>query len=225
MSDRSIAGTVGGKGKISSRNLKKLTETAMAQYAAAVSLERNPATFGDAVIDISNNLNVQSANAFSAVKRAFTSAFMDATLGADPAGIRQLPDNLVHLAGLPGLQIQSLSPGSCGAPLVTGQSNDTVSFCSSTSLTSQGGVTGNGIGPPKCRTCSDDPSRALPRPSTPLFILSIPPKDDDDPGDGNENEDQERDDERDITEKSYAFPTSELGLTLFNIALTRHASY
>ena len=51
MSDRSIAGTVGGKGKISSRNLKKLTETAMAQYAAAVSLERNPATFGDAVID------------------------------------------------------------------------------------------------------------------------------------------------------------------------------
>ena len=132
MSDRSIAGTVGGKGKISSRKLKQLTETAMAQYAAAVSLERNPATFGDAVIDISNNLNVQSANAFSAVKRAFTSAFMDATLGADPAGIRQLPDNLVHLAGLPGLQIQSLSPGSCGAPLVTGQSNDTVSFCSST---------------------------------------------------------------------------------------------
>ena len=111
MSDRSIAGTVGGKGKISSRKLKQLTETAMAQYAAAVSLERNPATFGDAVIDISNNLNVQSANAFSAVKRAFPSAFMDATLGADPAGIRQLPDNLVHLAGLPGLQIQSLSPG------------------------------------------------------------------------------------------------------------------
>ena len=121
MSDRSIAGTVGGKGKISSRNLKKLTETAMAQYAAAVSLERNPATFGDAVIDISNNLNVQSANAFSAVKRAFPSAFMDATLGADPAGIRQLPDNLVHLAGLPGLQIQSLSPGSCGAPLTRRQ--------------------------------------------------------------------------------------------------------
>ena len=99
MSDRSIAGTVGGKGKISSRKLKQLTETAIAQYAAAVSLERNPATFGDAVIDISNNLNVQSANAFSAVKRAFPSAFMDATLGADPAGIRQLPDNLVHLAG------------------------------------------------------------------------------------------------------------------------------
>ena len=76
MSDRSIAGTVGGKGKISSRNLKKLTETAMAQYAAAVSLERNPATFGDAVIDISNNLNVQSANAFSAVKRAFPAAIV-----------------------------------------------------------------------------------------------------------------------------------------------------
>ena len=133
---------------MSIRHLKKLTQTAETQYAAAVSLEHNPATFGDAVIDISNNLNVQSANAFSAVKRAFPSAFMDATLGADPAGIRQLPDNLVHLAGLPGLQIQSLSPGSCGAPLVTGQSNDTVSFCSSTSLTSQGGVTGNGIGAP-----------------------------------------------------------------------------
>ena len=100
MSDRSIAGTVGGKGKISSRKLKQLTETAIAQYAAVVSLERNPATFGDAVIDISNNLNVQSANAFSAVKRAFPSAFMDATLGADPAGIRQLPDNLVHLASV-----------------------------------------------------------------------------------------------------------------------------
>ena len=94
MSDRSIAGTVGGKGKISSRKLKQLTETAIAQYAAAVSLERNPATFGDAVIDISNNLNVQSANAFSAVKRAFPSAFMDATLGDDPAGIRRLPDDL-----------------------------------------------------------------------------------------------------------------------------------
>ena len=73
MSDRSIAGTVGGKGKISSRKLKQLTETAIAQYAAVVSLERNPATFGDAVIDISNNLNVQSANAFLAVKRAFPS--------------------------------------------------------------------------------------------------------------------------------------------------------
>ena len=81
MSDRSIAGTVGGKGKISSRKLKQLTETAMAQYADAVSLERNPATFGDAVIDISNNLNVQSANAFSAVKRAFPPAFMNVPAG------------------------------------------------------------------------------------------------------------------------------------------------
>ena len=89
MSDRSIAGTVGGKGKISSRKLKQLTETAIAQYAAAVSLERNPATFGDAVIDISNNLNVQSANAFSAVKRAFAPTFMSVSLGADPAGIRR----------------------------------------------------------------------------------------------------------------------------------------
>ena len=83
---------------MSIRHLKKLTQTAETQYAAAVSLEHNPATFGDAVIDISNSLNAQSANAFEAVKRAFPSAFMDATLGADPAGIRQLPDNLVHLA-------------------------------------------------------------------------------------------------------------------------------
>ena len=65
MTDRSNAGTVGGEGKISSRKLKQLTETAMAQYAAAVLLERNPATFGDAVIDISNNLNAQSANALA----------------------------------------------------------------------------------------------------------------------------------------------------------------
>ena len=202
MTDRSSSGTVGGEVKMSIRHLKKLTQTAETQYAAAVSLEHNPATFGDAVIDISNSLNAQSAKAFQAVKRAFPSAFMDATLGDDPAGIRPLPDDLVHLAGLPGLRIQALSPGSCGAPLVT-QFNDTVSFCSSTSLTSQGGVTGNGIGAPKCRTCGDDPSRALPRPSSPLYILSILPKDDDDPGDENENEDQERDDERDITEKSY----------------------
>ena len=101
---------------MSIRHLKKLTQTAETQYAAAVSLEHSPATFGDAVIDISNSLNAQSANAFEAVKRAFPSAFMDATLGDDPAGIRRLPDDLVHLAGLPGLGIQALSPGSCGAP-------------------------------------------------------------------------------------------------------------
>ena len=73
---------------MSIRHLKKLTQTAETNYATAVSLERNPATFGDAVIDISNSLNAQSANAFKAVKRAFPSAFMDATLGDDPAGIR-----------------------------------------------------------------------------------------------------------------------------------------
>ena len=83
---------------MSIRHLKKLTQTAETNYATAVSLERNPATFGDAVIDISNSLNAQSAKAFQAVKRAFPSAFMDATLGDDPAGIRPLPDDLVHLA-------------------------------------------------------------------------------------------------------------------------------
>ena len=75
---------------MSIRHLKKLTQTAETNYATAVSLERNPATFGDAVIDISNSLNAQSANAFKAVERAFPSAFMDATLGDDPAGIRPL---------------------------------------------------------------------------------------------------------------------------------------
>ena len=51
MTDRSNAGTVGGEVKMSIRHLKKLTQTAETQYAAAVSLEHNPATFGDAERD------------------------------------------------------------------------------------------------------------------------------------------------------------------------------
>ena len=50
---------------MSIRHLKKLTQTAETQYAAAVSLEHNPATFGDAVIDISNSLNAPALTYFT----------------------------------------------------------------------------------------------------------------------------------------------------------------
>ena len=87
MTDRSSSGTVGGEVKMSIRHLKKLTQTAETNYATAVSLERNPATFGDAVIDISNSLNAQSAKAFQAVKRAFPSADLHAARKVTHAAI------------------------------------------------------------------------------------------------------------------------------------------